>query len=232
MIKIEEKKIWCYYLNIQHSEVVCSFYIRIGRSTAKNPQLKKIRRYILNRNVEIVHGIDGNKIVVIYDIRFKGKRKIDWDDVKDYLKEYVGEFYQIVDTKDIIYIGKEMPDEYTSSKYTRSLKGAYAKVKANAAQGIPELICISSGVTVQDNLNEKHKYDAKYGWYRYDSRFAIPIYDENGNVERYNVFRCRMIIRHDANGKKYLYDIINIKKEPSNPLSLLHTVKNPVPCRE
>lgn len=80
----------------------------------------------MNRNVEIVHGIDGNKIVVIYDIRFKGKRKIDWDDVKDYLKEYVGEFYQIVDTK----------------------------------------------------------------------------------------------------------DIINIKKEPSNPLSLLHTVKNPVPCRE
>ncbi len=27
-----------------------------------------------------------------------------------------------------------------------------------------------------------------------------------------------MIIYHDADGKKYLYDIINIKKEPSTPL--------------
>ena len=27
-----------------------------------------------------------------------------------------------------------------------------------------------------------------------------------------------MIIRYDADGKKYLYDIINIKKEPSTPL--------------
>lgn len=28
-----------------------------------------------------------------------------------------------------------------------------------------------------------------------------------------------MIIRHDQNGKKYLYDVIKIKKETSNPPS-------------
>ena len=27
-----------------------------------------------------------------------------------------------------------------------------------------------------------------------------------------------MIIRHDKDGKKYLYDVINIKKETSTPL--------------
>ena len=60
--------------------------------------------------------------------------------------------------------------------------------------------------------------DARYGWYRYDVRFAIAVYNEQGEVERYNVYKARMIIRHDADGKKYLYDIINIKKEPSTPL--------------
>lgn len=36
----------------------------------------------MKRNVEIVHDIDGNSIVVIHDIRFKGKRKIEWDECK------------------------------------------------------------------------------------------------------------------------------------------------------
>lgn len=37
-----------------------------------------------------------------------------------------------------------MPDEYAHSEYTRVLKGANAKAKANAAQGIPELIEIAT----------------------------------------------------------------------------------------
>ena len=47
--------------------------------------------------------------------------------------------------KDIIYIGKDLPDEYTGSKYTHKLKGGNAKAKANAAQGIPELLEIAEG---------------------------------------------------------------------------------------
>ena len=57
------------------------------------------------------------------------------------------------------------------------------------------------------------------GWYRYESRFALPVYGDSGEVDRYNVFHVYMIIRHDQNGKKYLYDVINIKKETSTPLS-------------
>ena len=64
----------------------------------------------------------------------------------------------------------------------------------------------------------KHGRNAKNGWYRYDSRFAIAIYNNDNEVERYNVYKVRMIIRCDADGKKYLYDMINIKKEPSTPL--------------
>ena len=44
----------------------------------------------------------------------------------------------IEDTKDMIYIGSDFPDEYAHSEYTTSLKGTNAKAKANATQGLPE----------------------------------------------------------------------------------------------
>ena len=37
--------------------------------------------------------LDGKKIVVISDIRFKGKRNINWEEVEQYLKEYIGDCY-------------------------------------------------------------------------------------------------------------------------------------------
>lgn len=60
---------------------------------------------------------------------------------------------------------------------------------------------------------EKHSHNAKNGWYRYDTRFALPVYDEIGEVERYNVFSARLLIRHAASGKMYLYDVLEIKKK-------------------
>ena len=48
-----------------------------------------------------------------------------------------------------------------------------------------------------------------------DSRFAIPVYSDYGELERYNIFKARLLIRHAASGKKYLYDILEIKKETS-----------------
>ena len=54
------------------------------------------------------------------------------------------------------------------------------------------------------------------GWYSYVTRFGLPIYDENGKAERYNVFQAIILVRHAEDGKLYLYDIIKIKKETSN----------------
>ena len=181
----------------------------------------------MDRRVDILYDANSNEIVVIYDIRFKGKRNIDWHEVEEYLKLFVGENYTILSTGDLIYIGKDFPDEYAGSRYTHQLKGGNAKAKANATQGIPELIQISKNKRFKENLETKHNMNAQYGWYRLDSRFALPVYDEYGEIERFNVFAVEIVIRHDANGKKYLYDILNIKKETSNPLSLMHTVKNP-----
>lgn len=160
----------------------------------------------------------GINIVVINDIRFKGKRSVNWKDVKEYLKRYVGDFYKIASTGDVIYIGSDLPSEYSGSKYTNSLKGTNAKAKANAASGLPELIKIAAGKNFRKNEKIKHKRDAKNGWYRYDSRFALPVYGNNGEIDRYNVFHTSMLIRHSNDNKMYLYDIIDVKKETSNSL--------------
>ena len=170
----------------------------------------------MDRKVNVAEDLDGNKIVFIHDVKFKGKRSIKWTDVEDYLKQFIGESYVIEDTKDMIYIGTDFPDEYAHSEYTTALKGVNAKAKANAAQGVPELIEIATEKEYRENSKEKHSKDAKFGWYRYLSRFAMPVCDDNGEITGYNVFHVIMVVRHAQDGKLYLYDIVNIKKETSN----------------
>lgn len=46
----------------------------------------------MGKCVCIAEGEDGKKIVVINNILFKGKRKIDWEEVEKYLKGYVGKW--------------------------------------------------------------------------------------------------------------------------------------------
>ena len=169
------------------------------------------------RNVSIIQDIDGNNIVVINDIRFKGKRSINWREVRAYLKEYVGDFYMVASTGDVIYIGADLPNEYSGSKYTHSLKGTNAKAKANATQGIPEMIEIALGKYYRENKESKHWRNARYGWYRYNSRFALPVYKDD-EIERYNIFHASLIVRYSEDNRMYLYDIIDIKKETSNSL--------------
>lgn len=170
----------------------------------------------MDRKVNIIEDLDGNKIVIIHDIRFNGKRTVDWTDVENYLKQYVGEGYIIEDTEDMVYIGVDLPDEYTHSNYTKILKGTNAKAKANAAQGLPELIEIASEKEYEENRKEKHVKNAKYGWYSYVTRFALPVYGETGDIERYNIFRAIILVRYGKDDKLYLYDIMKIKKEMSN----------------
>lgn len=169
----------------------------------------------MDRNVNIITDINGNKIVLINDIIFKGKRSVNWKDVEEYLKQYVGGFFEIAGTKDVVYIGSDLPDEYANSNYTHKLKGTSAKAKANAAQGLPEMIGIASGKHFEENRKGKHSRDAKYGWYRYESRFALPVFGEDGAAWRYNVFHVLMLVRHAKDEKMYLYDIMEIKKETS-----------------
>ncbi len=172
----------------------------------------------MERNVSVIKDVNENQVVIINDIRFKGRRNIDWDEVEQYLKQYIGELVGIAENKEIIYICSDLPDEYTGSDYTAKLKGTLAKAKANAAQGLPEIVKIAENKRFKKNLAKKHDKNARFGWYRYDSRFALPVFDDYGEVLRYNVFHAEIVIRHAEDKKLYLYDMINIKKETSTPL--------------
>ena len=172
----------------------------------------------MEKKVDIIKDADGKSIVVINDLRFKGRRSVEWSVVEDYLKEYIGECAEITETSDIVYIGTDFPDEFAHSKDTKALRGANMYAKANSVSVIKEMVEIATNKTFAENYTKKHNADAKFGWYRYDTRFAIPVYDDNMELERYNVFKARMLVRHAQDGKLYLYDILRTKKETSKPL--------------
>ena len=173
----------------------------------------------MRRNVNIVVDTDGRKIVLINDIRFKGKHREEWKEVEKYLVEYVGQCYEIEESAEKIYIAPDFPDEFANSESRIALKKLVSKAKANASQGIPELIQIATNAEHSLNDKKKHVKDAKFGWYRYNVRFALPVYDDkSGELVRYNIFSSRMLVRHAEDGKKYLYDFLAIKKETSSPL--------------
>ena len=87
--------------------------------------------------------------MVISEILFYGKKNLPWDKVEQY--------------------------EYKGSEDTRRTKGQYAKAKANAVQGIKEMITIARKTSETENLKDRNRSKAKHGWYRYLTRFALPI---------------------------------------------------------
>ena len=171
-----------------------------------------------DRNVSIVRDADGNNIVLINDILFKSRRSIDWDEIEQILRKFIGEYYEIAETAEKVFIGSDFPDEFTHSKYTKAIKGANEKAKANVITAIGELIQIADNKAEFPDYDRRHGNKAKNGWYRYDTRFGIPVYSELGEIERYNIFRARMLVRCDENNKLFLYDVVQIKKETSTPL--------------
>lgn len=157
------------------------------------------------------------KVAYIEDIIFMNKQNIPWAEVESYLKQYVGQKYIIEETKDVINVGSDFPEEFSESKYTKSLRGSISKAKANAAQVIGKMIVIATNKRWIENKNEKHKKDAKQGWYRYDSYFAMPVQGSDEKESRVNIYKATLVVRSSLNGL-FLYDIINIKKEASTPL--------------
>lgn len=57
----------------------------------------------MDKKVDIIKDADGKSIVVINDLRFKGRRSVNWNVVEECLKEYIGQcaeiLYDILRTK-------------------------------------------------------------------------------------------------------------------------------------
>ena len=131
----------------------------------------------------------------INDLRFKGRRSVDWNIVEDCLKEYIGECVEITETSDVVYIGTDFPDEFSHSKDTKALRGANMYAKANSSSIIREMIEIAANKTFAENYAQKHNTDAK------------------------------ILVRHAMDGKLYLYDILRTKKKRASRLSNSCTVE-------
>ena len=56
----------------------------------------------MKRNSEVVQDDEGKRIVVIHNIPFKGRQNIDWDSVENYIRRYIGQFVEIMDTGDTV----------------------------------------------------------------------------------------------------------------------------------
>ncbi len=148
-------------------------------------------------------------------IIFKNKQNIPGNAVEDYLKGFIGKEILVKEYGDVIHILGDFPDEFTESRYTKKLRGALAKAKANAAQVVIEMLENAENRRWVENKDGKHDKEANGGWYRYDVGFTIPI-EHNGEATR-NIYWATAVVRI-KDGKQYLYDIINIKKEASTPL--------------
>ena len=52
----------------------------------------------MDKKVDIIKDADGKSIVVINDLRFKGRRSVDWNIVENCLKEHIGQCAEITET--------------------------------------------------------------------------------------------------------------------------------------
>ena len=155
----------------------------------------------------------GGKVMPVLDIQNDTR---DYKVAETYLKTLVNTehpFATILVDAQPVYIGKDLPGEYKGSEYTHGLNSSTRQVKMQAATNLDEMLLLAENGEWRDNVKEKHKQDAKNGWYRYSTRFALPVLDIKKAVDHYTVYSGTLLIRNDADGKSYLYDLLDIKKE-------------------
>lgn len=167
-----------------------------------------------NNNVRYssIYNTDGtfNRVKIEEDV-FKDRNGRSINKViKDYLTQHIGEYADIIESGQRVYLGEDLPNEYVFSKSANNLEVANKMAKGRAVTDLKEIINNVSNRRYEANKKEKHNIDGKFGFYKYDTTFSF----EQDGKER--IFTGTVLIRNDANGKKYLYDILDIKKIGNN----------------
>lgn len=135
--------------------------------------------------------------------------------IADYIASHIGECYKIIESGQRVYIGKDLPGEYTQSKYTQKIlknNPNIVKAKNRAVGNLGEMIEIATNRR-WEKTGHIHNKDAKYGIYRYDTRFGFAVKNSKQEVVGANVYTAELVICNASDGKKYLYDIVKIKKD-------------------
>ncbi len=167
-----------------------------------------------NTHFSVIYNNDGsfNRVKITDNIFENNNNKSITRTIKDYLTEHIGEYADIIESGQRVYLGEDLPGEYAFSKSATNLPVSSKLAKGRAATGIKEIINNATNRQYEANRKTKHNIDAKYGFYRYDTNFS---FDYKGKEQLYS---GTILIRNDSNGKKFLYDITDIKKIGSNLL--------------
>lgn len=112
-----------------------------------------------------------------------------------------------------VYAGKDLPGEYKGSEYTLGMHRGLREVKMQAATNLDEMLLLAEDGEWRENVKKKHGKDAQNGWYRYKTRFAVPVLNARKAVDHYAVYGGVLLIRNDADGKSYLYDMVDVEKK-------------------
>ena len=125
---------------------------------------------------------------------------------RENIKVQKGASYKNILTSNKILIDYKTQGEYLYSKYTKSRTNEIKYVKCILSNYFKELFLNAESKVFVNKKKPKHKTDAKFGFYKYGVKFSII-----KNAEE-TCYTCVILVRNDANGKKYLYDILDIKK--------------------
>ena len=159
---------------------------------------------------------DGRKYVMVENTMTNAQLN-DPQAIADYIAQHIGEVYTIIESGQRVYIGDNLPAEYTRSRYTQSIiKSQKSKAKNKAVSNLGEMIEIATNRR-WEQTKHAHNKDAAYGMYRYDTTFAFPV---QGTQQAYKAYDAELVIRNASDGKKYLYDIVAIKENTGLALDL------------
>ena len=111
-----------------------------------------------------------------------------------------------------VYLGQDLPGEYTWSFDTRRAGYFDKRAKMQASTVLKDMIYLGENGRWKANAKEKHAIDAANGWTRFDVKFAVP-----GLNDTYKVYTGYAVIRNDADGKSYLYDVVSVKYKETLP---------------
>ena len=137
--------------------------------------------------------------------------------IANYIAQHIGEVYTIIESGQKVYIGKDLPNEYTHSRYTQNILNSNRhKAKNKAVSNLGEIVEIATNRR-WEKTTHTHNKDAAYGMYRYDTTFAFPV---QGVPKTYKAYDAELLIRNASDGKKYLYDIVAIKENTGLALDL------------
>lgn len=169
--------------------------------------------------------VDGQKIVWIEEniLKLKPKDMKYTEYIAEYLKKHIGEVYRIIESGQKVYLGADLPGEYTDSRYTKRIRNKGHETfdaKNRLAAGIGEAIEIATNRRWEKTKHPDNK-DATFGMYRYSASIAFPQYDSGGKITQVHAYTADLLIRNAANGRKYLYDVVNIKNDTIKAGSLL-----------